>query len=158
MCWVILTLSAEMLLQDFHIPEKPNSTLKFFHCPTGGNTMKGFFVRWLLHGISLVVVVNIISGIRVDSWQTLAVAALVLGLLNAFLRPILLLFTLPINVLTLGLFTLFINAGLFSLASWLVSGFFVAGFWNAFFGALAFSITSGLLNLIFNPDRDYKRV
>jgi putative membrane protein len=120
--------------------------------------MKGFFVRWLIHGVSLVVVVNIISGIRVDSWQTMAVAALVLGLLNAFLRPILLLFTLPINVLTLGLFTLFINAGLFSLASWLVTGFFVAGFWNAFFGALAFSITSGLLNLIFNPDRNSKRV
>lgn len=120
--------------------------------------MKGFFVRWLIHGVSLVVVVNIISGIRVDSWQTMAIAALVLGLLNAFLRPILLLFTLPINVLTLGIFTLFINAGLFSLASWLVTGFFVAGFWNAFFGALAFSITSGLLNLIFNPDRNYKRV
>jgi putative membrane protein len=120
--------------------------------------MKGFFVRWLIHGVSLVVVVNIISGIRVDSWQTMAIAALVLGLLNAFLRPILLLFTLPINVLTLGLFTLFINAGLFSLASWLVTGFSVAGFWNAFFGALAFSIISGLLNLIFNPDRNYKRV
>jgi putative membrane protein len=120
--------------------------------------MKGFFVRWLIHGLSLVVVVNIISGIRVDNWQTMAVAALVLGLLNAFLRPLLLLFTLPINVLTLGLFTLFINAGLFSLASWLVKGFFVDGFWNAFFGALAFSITSGLLNLIFNPERDYGRV
>jgi len=111
--------------------------------------MKGFFIRWLIHGLSLVVVVNIISGIRVDNW---------LGLLNAFLRPILLLFTLPINVLTLGIFTLFINAGLFSLASWLVKGFSVAGFWNAFFGALVFSITSGLLNLIFNPDRDAKRL
>lgn len=120
--------------------------------------MKGFFVRWLIHGLSLVVVVNIISGIRVDNWQTMAIAALVLGLLNAFLRPVLLLFTLPINVLTLGLFTLFINAGLFSLASWLVRGFSVAGFWNAFFGALVFSITSGLLNLIFNPDRDDKRL
>lgn len=119
--------------------------------------MKGFFIRWLIHGLSLVVVVNIISGIRVDNWQTTAIAALVLGLLNAFLRPILLLFTLPINVLTLGIFTLFINAGLFSLASWLVKGFSVAGFWNAFFGALVFSITSGLLNLIFNPDRDTKR-
>jgi putative membrane protein len=120
--------------------------------------MKGFFIRWLIHGLSLVVVVNIISGIRVENWQTTAIAALVLGLLNAFLRPILLLFTLPINVLTLGIFTLFINAGLFSLASWLVKGFSVAGFWNAFFGALVFSITSGLLNLIFNPDRDDKRL
>ncbi len=116
--------------------------------------MKGFFVRWLIHGLSLVVVVNIISGIRIENWQTTAVAALVLGLLNAFLRPILLLFTLPINILTLGLFTLFINAGLFSLTSWLIKGFYVAGFWNAFFGALVFSITSGLLNLIFNPERD----
>jgi len=116
--------------------------------------MKGFFIRWLIHGLSLVVVVNIISGIRVDNWQTTAIAALVLGLLNAFLRPILLLFTLPINILTLGIFTLFINAGLFSLASWLVKGFSVAGFWNAFFGALVFSIMSGLLNMIFNPDRN----
>ena len=118
--------------------------------------MRGFFVRWLIHGLALVVVVNIISGIRVDSWQTMAIAALVLGLLNAFLRPILLLFTLPINILTLGLFTLVINSMLFSLASWLVKGFFVQGFWNAFFGALLFSITSGLLNMIFNPDRDYR--
>lgn len=116
--------------------------------------MKGFFIRWLIHGLSLVVVVNIITGIRVDNWQTMAVAALVLGLLNAFLRPILLLFTLPINILTLGLLTLFINAGLFALASWLVRGFFVDGFWNAFFGALVFSITSGLLNFMFNPERD----
>jgi putative membrane protein len=120
----------------------------------GGKHMKGFFVRWLIHGLSLVVVVNVISGIRVDTWQTTAVAALVLGLLNAFLRPFLLLFTLPINVLTLGLFTLVINAALFSLASWLVNGFTVSGFWNAFFGALVFSITSGLLNFLFNPDRD----
>ncbi|HOP41598.1 MAG TPA: phage holin family protein [Geobacteraceae bacterium] len=119
--------------------------------------MKGFFVRWLIHGLSLIVVANIITGIRVDNWQTLAVTALVLGLLNAFLRPILLLVTLPINVLTLGLLTLFINAGLFSLASWLVKGFTVVGFWNAFFGALLFSITSGLLNFLFNPERDYPR-
>lgn len=119
--------------------------------------MKGFFVRWLIHGLALVVVVNIITGIRVDSWQTLAVTALILGLLNAFLRPLLLLVTLPINVLTLGFFTLFINAGLFSLASWLVNGFTVVGFWNAFFGALLFSITSGLLNFLFNPERDDPR-
>jgi len=118
--------------------------------------MYAFFVRWLIYGLSLVVVVNIIPGIHMTSWQTMAIAALVLGLLNAFLRPILILFTLPINILTLGIFTLFINAGLFSLASWLVKGFYIAGFWNAFFGALAFSITGGLLSVLFNPDRDYK--
>jgi putative membrane protein len=118
--------------------------------------MKSFFIRWLIYGLSLVVVAKIIPGIQMDSWQTMAIAALVLGLLNAFLRPVLILFTLPINILTLGIFTLFINASLFSLASWLVKGFYVAGFWNAFFGALAFSITSGLLSVLFNPDRDYR--
>jgi putative membrane protein len=115
--------------------------------------MKGFFVRWLINGLSLFAVIHIIAGVTVDRWQTTVVAALVIGLLNAFLRPILLTLTLPVNILTLGLFTLVINGCLFYFAAWLVKGFFVAGFWNAFFAALAFSIISWLLNLILNPDK-----
>jgi putative membrane protein len=115
--------------------------------------MKGFFVRWLLNVMSLVVAVHIVPGIRFDNWRTMAIAALVLGLLNAFLRPILLLLTLPVNVLTLGLFTLFINGFLFYCASWLLQGFIVAGYWSAFLGALVVSITSALLGFIFNPER-----
>jgi len=115
--------------------------------------MKDFLVRWLLNGIGLVVAVSIVPGIRVEGWKTTAVAALVLGLLNTFVRPLLTLLTLPVNVLTLGLFTLVINGLLFYCTAWLVKGFFVAGFWNALLGALVFSLTVGLLNLIFNPER-----
>lgn len=115
--------------------------------------MKGFFVRWLLNGMALVVAVHIAPGIRYDNWKTLVIAALVLGLLNAFLKPILVLLTLPVNILTLGIFTLFINGFIFYVTSLLLKGFSVAGYWYAFLGALVFSITGALLGFIFNPDR-----
>jgi hypothetical protein len=66
--------------------------------------MKGFLIRWLLNAIALMVVVHVVPGVRVSQWETLAVAALVLGFLNAFLRPVLLVLSLPVTVLTLGLF------------------------------------------------------
>ena len=115
--------------------------------------MMRFLMKWLINAISLVVVIHLVSGIRTDRWETTIVAALVLGLLNAFLRPLLLLLTLPVNLLTLGLFTLVVNGFIFYLAAWLVSGFFVAGFWSAFLGALVFSIISCLLSMLFNPER-----
>jgi putative membrane protein len=115
--------------------------------------MKGFLLRWLLNGIALLLVVNIVPGVRVAQWETLAVAALVLGLLNAFLRPILLLLTLPVTVLTLGLFALVVNGVIFYLASALVAGFTVTGFGSAFLGALAFSILSSLLGMVTGIER-----
>jgi putative membrane protein len=115
--------------------------------------MQGFFVRWLLNGISLLVVVHIVPGIRYDNWKILVVAALVLGLLNAFLKPVLVLLTLPVNILTLGIFTLFINGFIFYFTSWLLKGFSVAGYWSAFLGALVFSITGMLLGFVFRLDR-----
>lgn len=115
--------------------------------------MKGFLLRWLISALSLLAVVHIVAGVSVDRWLTTIIAALVIGLLNAFIRPLLLVLTLPVNVLTLGLFTLVINACLFSFAAWLVRGFQVAGFWSAFLGALVFSIVSGLLNLVIKPDQ-----
>jgi putative membrane protein len=113
--------------------------------------MKGFLLRWLLNGIALLLVVNIVPGVRVAQWETLAVAAL--GLLNAFLRPILLLLTLPVTVLTLGLFALVVNGVIFYLASALVAGFTVTGFGSAFLGALAFSILSSLLGMVTGIER-----
>jgi putative membrane protein len=115
--------------------------------------MKGFFVRWLLNVMSLVVAVHIVPGISFDNWRTMAIAALVLGLLNAFLRPILVLLTRPVNVLTLGIFTLFINGFIFYFAAWLLKGFVVAGYLSAFLGALVVSVVGMLLGFIFNPDR-----
>ena len=114
--------------------------------------MKGFLMKWLINAISLVVVVHVVSGIRTDRWETTVVAALVLGLLNAFLRPLLMLLALPVNLLTLGLFTFVVNGFIFYLAAWLVSGFMVAGFWSAFLGALVFSIISFLLSMLINPE------
>lgn len=114
--------------------------------------MKELLIKWIVNSTALLVVVHIVSGVTVDNWVTVFVAALVLGLLNAFLRPILVLLTLPVTVLTLGLFTLFINAFLFYLAAYLVRGFQVAGFWQAFVAALVFSIVSFLLNLLVGAD------
>ena len=71
--------------------------------------MKTILLKWAVNAMALFVVVNVVSGISVDRWQTLLVGALVLGLLNAFLRPVLLFLTLPVNLLTLGLFTLVLN-------------------------------------------------
>ncbi len=82
------------------------------------------------------------QGVRVDGFQTALVTALILGIINAFLKPVLLILTLPINLMTLGFFTLVINAGLIMLTSSLVSGFQVESFW----WALLFSLFLGFVN------------
>ena len=109
--------------------------------------MKELIVKWIINSTALLVVVHIVSGVTFDNWPTVFVSALVLGLLNAFLRPVLIILTLPVTILTLGLSTLVINAFLFYLAAHLVRGFHVAGFWQAFIASLVFSIVSVLLNL-----------
>ncbi len=114
--------------------------------------MRIFLLKWFINTVSLFAVVNIISGITVRSWVSAVAAALVLGLLNAFLRPLILLLTLPANLLTLGLFTLLVNAFMFYLASVLVKGFEISDFGHAFLGALVFSVISFLLNLLIQPE------
>jgi putative membrane protein len=111
----------------------------------------GFFVRWWVNIIALLAVVLLVPGIHVDKFETALLAALALGLVNAFLRPALIAFTLPLNVLSLGFFTLLINGFLFLLVSRIVPGFAVTSFWNAVWGALAFSIFSFILNLLVKP-------
>jgi putative membrane protein len=96
---------------------------------------------------------KLVPGIQIDHFRDLLVATLVLGLLNAFLRPILLFFTLPLTILSLGLFTFVINGALFYLAASLVDGFRVNGFGSAFVAALLFSIFSFVLNIIFQTKR-----
>ena len=118
--------------------------------------MKGFLIRWLVNIIALVAVINIVPGIHSDRLETTIVAALVLGLINAFLRPLLILFTLPLMVLSLGIFTLFINGFMLYLVSKIVEGFSIADFWSAFWGALCFSIISFLLNIFISPQGTFK--
>lgn len=103
-------------------------------------------IRWLLNVIMVILVTYIVPGISVKSFYTALIVALIYGILNAIIRPILVILTLPINLITLGLFTLVINAGLFWLVSSIVKGFEIAGFWAAFFGALVLWIFSFITN------------
>jgi putative membrane protein len=92
---------------------------------------------------------KLIPGIQIDRFQNLLLATLVIGLLNVFLKPIIVLLTLPVTVMTLGLFTFVINGVIFYLAAQLVPGFHVTGFGSAFIAALLFSIFSFVLNMLF---------
>lgn len=112
--------------------------------------MKGILVRWLLLAIAIFFAAYMIDGIRVTSFMSAVMAAAVLGVLNAFFRPILLILTLPLNILTLGLFTFVINAILLMMASGVISGFSVNGFGTAILGALLISIVSWLLTSFIN--------
>ncbi len=110
--------------------------------------MKSFFQRWLINTLAVLVATYVVPGISYDKPVDLVVAALVLGILNAILRPLLLLLSLPLLIFTLGLFMFVINAFLLLLVSKLLgeSHFQVAGFGPAFFGALVISIVSLVLN------------
>lgn len=118
--------------------------------------MSGFLLKWFLNTVALFAVVHLLKGIHSDSWQTTATAALVLGLINAFLRPLVILFTLPLNILSLGLFTFIINGFMLYLVSKIVKGFYIIDFWYAFWGAVLFSIFSALLNLFINPSGRFR--
>lgn len=115
--------------------------------------MTRLVLTWALNSFALFFVMKMISGIRIDRFQDLLLATLVIGLLNAFLRPIIILLTLPVTVMTLGLFTLVINALIFYLAAHLVPGFHVTGFGAAFIAALLFSLFSFVLNMLFGTKR-----
>lgn len=110
-----------------------------------------FLIKWFINIIALLVVIHVIAGVSIDNMQTVLVAALILGLLNSVLRPFILILTLPFTIMTLGLFTLFVNGFLFYLAAKFVKGFTVAGFWNAFWAALLFSVISSILSFMLTP-------
>jgi putative membrane protein len=101
-------------------------------------------LRWLLNTIALFIVANVVAGFHYRSLVTLAVAALILGLLNAIVRPILFLLTLPLTIVTLGLFLIVLNAVMLELTAWLVSGFVIDSFGWACVGA----IVLGLISLV----------
>jgi putative membrane protein len=114
--------------------------------------MPGFFIRWLLNAVALAVAASIVPGIHSASVAATLIAALVLGILNAIVRPFLLLLTLPINLLTLGLFTFVVNGIMLLMTGSLVRGFMVDGLGAAILGSLVLSFVSFLLN-VFITDR-----
>lgn len=99
-------------------------------------------LRLLWNALGLLLIANYVPGITVDSIYTALIAAIILGLFNAVLRPILIVLTLPITLVTLGLFALVINAALFLFAASFIEGFAVASFWYALLGSLLMSLVS----------------
>jgi len=107
--------------------------------------MKPFLIRWLVTTIA-VAAASKLPGIHTEGWVPLVFMALFLGVINAFIRPVLLLLSLPFIVVTLGFFILIVNTLTFWLAGGLVPGFQVDGFWNAFFGSIVVSLVSWALS------------
>ena len=111
--------------------------------------MTAFLIRWMVTTIAVFVAVKLPLGIRCESAGALLGASLLLGVINAFVRPVLLLLSLPFIIVTLGLFIFVVNALLLLLVSWLVPSFVVGGFWSAFFGAIIISLVSWILSSFF---------
>lgn len=112
--------------------------------------MRGIALRWLTLTGAILLASYMLDGIYVSGFGAALGAAAILGILNAFFRPIALILTLPINIITLGLFTFVINAVMLKMASGVISGFNVHGFWTAIFGSLIISLVSWGLNTFIN--------
>jgi len=109
-----------------------------------------WLIQWLLNSLALLLVDALLEGIDLQGIGTALLAAVLLGLINTFIRPLLVILALPLTVLTFGLFILIINALTFALTAWLLPGFTVSGPLAAFWGALLMSLFSWGLNLLFN--------
>ena len=107
-----------------------------------------FLLQWLVSGLAIIITAYLLPGVRVAGFFAALVTALILGLINAFIRPVLILLTLPLNILTLGLFTLVINALLIMLAAAVVPGFTVQGFWWALLFGLVLAVVNFALGSI----------
>ena len=120
--------------------------------------MRGIIIRWLILTIAMITTSYLIEGIRLESFFAALFAAAVLGILNAFFRPVILLLTLPINILSLGLFTFVINAVILLMASGVINGFKIDGFFSALLGSLLISIVSWILNTFINEEGNVKYI
>ncbi|GAW66331.1 membrane protein [Geoanaerobacter pelophilus] len=106
-------------------------------------------VKWLVNALAIGITAYLLPGVAISGFFAALVTALVLGLVNIFIKPLLLLLTLPINILTLGLFTLVINALMIMLVAAIVPGFMVRGFWWALLFGLVLAVVNYILDVIF---------
>ncbi len=111
-------------------------------------------LTWIINAVALLALPYVFSSINVDSFMTALIVAVVLGLVNALIRPVLVLLTLPVTLLTLGLFIFVINGLLFWAVGSFMPGFHVDGFWSGVFGAIVFSIISWALSSLLVPKKD----
>jgi putative membrane protein len=115
--------------------------------------MRNALLVWLINALALLALPYLVPSVHVDSFLTALVAALLLGLVNTLIRPILVLLTLPVTLVTLGLFIFVINGLLFWFVGSFISGFMVAGFWWGVIGAIAYSLLSWALSALLLPPR-----
>ena len=108
--------------------------------------MKQLIAKILISGVALMFTSNLIDGIYVDGWGSVFIAAIILGIVNAIIRPVLLVLTLPLNLMTLGLFTFVVNGLVLKTVSSVVAGFDIVGIWPAIIGAIILSVVSTVLN------------
>jgi putative membrane protein len=114
--------------------------------------MKRFLLKWFITTVSIFIVANVFGLIYIENLGVLILASLLLGILNAFVRPMLLILTLPINIVSLGLFTLVINGFLLYVVAGLVSGFEVTSFWKALLAATLISIVNAMINILIHKE------
>ncbi len=117
--------------------------------------MKGILIRILITMLGLALAAAIIPGVDVRGTGSLILAALLLAVVNAIVRPIAFVLTLPLTIVTLGLFLFVLNAAMFGLVAMMLSNFHVAGFWSALFGSVIVSITSTVASWYIGPDGRY---
>lgn len=117
-----------------------------------------FVLRWIINTLAILAVTKLLPAIQIDDFWVAVVAALILGVLNTFVRPILIVATLPINILTLGLFTLVLNGLILQILDWIMGPrMTIAGFGWAIVGALIISVLTGLINILVGGDKKRSR-
>ncbi len=117
--------------------------------------MLNFFLTWLLSAISIGITAYLVPGFSITSWQAAVIAVVVMALVNAIIKPIITILTLPLTILTLGLFLFVVNAISISLVAYLTPGFAISSFWAALFGSIVLSLISSFLNRLLvasNPE------
>jgi putative membrane protein len=113
-----------------------------------------FLARLIISTLAVMVTSFLLPGVHIDSALTAVLVAFVLSLLNAVIKPLLVLLTIPITIFTLGLFLLVINALIIQLASWMVPGFTIGGFWSAFFFSIVLSIITAIMDSMAKKSHD----
>lgn len=113
--------------------------------------MRGFLIRTLIGAIGLWLAAKLVTGLRFDSEVTILVAAALLGIVNAIVRPVLVVLTFPVTIVTLGLFLLVVNAAMLGLVAWLLDGFSIAGFFPAVLGWIIVALTGWVASWFIGP-------
>ena len=129
-----------------------------FRRPSRKEQIAAFIIRWLITAVSVWVAAAIVGGIHLEGWESTMLVALILGALNAILRPLLVLGALPAIIMTLGLGLILINTALLALTAWIAGQFDrivfdIDGFWSALFGAILISLVGFVITRFIRPER-----